>query len=69
VRNSDVTRATAVILRLAEMDLSEEQIFGLIGRLMRVPGAAQELDAALTEIRSTDRGSGVTRPHCQDGPS
>jgi hypothetical protein len=44
------------LLRLAEANLPEDQLYGLIGRLTRVPGVAAELDAALTEIERANQG-------------
>jgi hypothetical protein len=48
----DITYAANVLLRLSDLDLREEQLYGLFGRLARVAGVAHALDAALDEIEA-----------------
>ena len=40
------------LVRLVEMDPDRTALFGLIGRLMRAPGALDRLDTWMEEVRN-----------------
>jgi hypothetical protein len=50
VPDPELEYAAAVLLRLAELDLPSDYLYGLFGRLARLPGVAYEIDVALSEI-------------------
>lgn len=46
--------ALTTLIRLANANLTEKQTYALYGRLLRLPGVAQEIQTALDETGDTD---------------